>query len=520
MRQPPPTSEAVGPARADEVAPSLDPTRGATGPAASGGLAAARAEMTVVFHNVNGISLKDEEVVRAADSIGAHVVGISETQLYRERTLCTGVDGDSSYRWIFGLDAERAETGRASGGVAFLVSHRIAQSVSLARAERNQLWIRMKDKQRTVYVCVVYLPPSGASYAAQRRQTLEALADNAARYRSQGAAVIIGGDLNARTAANGDTVMNAEGKDLLAFVEANSLRIVNFDQERCHGLFTRERKYGEGFQRSTLDYALVDGAHYHLVQQLRICDDPDLRLGSDHKPLRLTVAWELNSVRSSSVFRRPRSATWNIDRCGEEEWNSFRDELGPRLEEWKAEHERLLASGCDAQSSVSGSAALLEVAITKAAAKSIGARFTYPQKRKPWIDATVLELIHRRDDLLALCNEETRNNGGTSAEASRLREEYQRQCRAVRNAIRSRKRQARSKQHKRLEQQQGRQMWQQLRSMIGRGSSSPEIIAREDGSLAHSHKDKLLTAREYFERLGRDTAPAGTFDDAFGAFVS
>jgi hypothetical protein len=169
---------------------------------------------------------------------------------------------------------------------------------------------------------------------------------------------------------------------------------------------------------------------------------------------------------------------------------------------------------------VSGSAALLEVAITKAAAKSIGARFTYPQKRKPWIDATVLELIHRRDDLLALCNEENRKNGGTSAEASRLREEYQRQCRAVRNAIRSRKRQARSKQHKRLEQQQGRQMWQQLRSMIGRGSSSPEIIAREDGSLAHSHKDKLLTAREYFERLGRDTAPAGTFDDAFGAFVS
>lgn len=63
-------------------------------------------------------------------------------------------------------------------------------------------------------------------------------------------------------------------------------------------------------------------------------------------------------------------------------------------------------------------------------------------------------------------------------------------------------------------------MWQQLRSMIGRGSSSPEVIAREDGSLAHTHEDKLLTARTYFERLGRDTAPAGTFDDAFGASVS
>jgi len=63
-------------------------------------------------------------------------------------------------------------------------------------------------------------------------------------------------------------------------------------------------------------------------------------------------------------------------------------------------------------------------------------------------------------------------------------------------------------------------MWQQLRSMIGHGSSSPEVIAREDGSIAHSHKDKLLAARAYFERLGRDTAAAGTFDDTFAACIS
>jgi hypothetical protein len=93
----------------------------------------ARARLTLAFQNVNGIAVKDEELVRSADSMGAKIIGVCETQLYSERTLCTGQDGKSRYRWMFGLDAERQADGRARGGVAFLIANSIAASVSLVK---------------------------------------------------------------------------------------------------------------------------------------------------------------------------------------------------------------------------------------------------------------------------------------------------------------------------------------------------------------------------------------------------
>jgi len=329
----------------------------------------------------------------------------------------------------------------------------------------------------------------------------------------------VGGDFNARTAANGDTTINVEGKELLRFAETNDLKIINFDQSLCNGQFSRERKFGTGVQRSTIDYILMDEDHAHQVQEMKICDEPHYRLGSDHKPLKLDVTWFTapNSPRNDpSRFRTP---TWNVDRCSPEDWENFKDELQKQLDVWRQQHAQLLESGRSDETICTNSTALLELAVKRAAAETIGARYVYPKKYKPWIDAAILSMIHQRDDLLALCKEEMRANGGSSEEALLYREKYQRQCRVVRNAIRSKKREVRARQHAKLEQATGKQVWRQLRSMLDRPRASLEVIRRPDNTLASTHEEKIIEVKSYFERLGKDLKPAGTFDDAFAAQI-
>jgi endonuclease/exonuclease/phosphatase family metal-dependent hydrolase len=477
--------------------------------------------LTLAFHNVNGIAVKDEELVRAADFLQTSIIGICETQLYRARSLCAELGGKTAYRWIFGLDAERLAEGRARGGVAFLVSNTVSRFVSLVKADRNQLWIKVHNREVTLYVCVVYLPPAGSGYAEERQDIVRDLLSNVTRFRARGAAVVIGGDFNARTGVNGDTVVNAEGRELLQLADSNSLEIINFDRRRCSGHFTRERKYGTDMQRSTIDYVMVDSSHSCLVKKLSILDEPKVRLGSDHKPLLV----DLNMKRPCPMpilgdNRTFRGLAWNVDRCSPEDWENYRSELQPRLEAWHKNHEVLLASGLDTQSVSDQSTARLELAIKEAAAAAVGARYVYPRKHKPWIDSAILSMIHHRDDLLALSNEEMRANGGTSQEAIRIREEYQRQCRAVRSAIRKKKRKVRSRQYDELQQKSGRQLWQQLRSMFdSRPLTSPEVINRPGGSPAVTHDEKMGEIRAHFERLGTDNAVAGKFDEEFAAQV-
>ena len=478
-----------------------------------------RTRLTITFHNVNGIALRDEEVVRAADAMAADIIGVGETLLRRARTLCTGSNGKSEYRWILGTDEEREGGGRARGGVAFLVSNKIGAAVTLAKTDRNQLWIRVKDKARSIFICSVYLPPAGSVHTQERQQTMRELSINARRFRNQGGAIIIGGDLNGRTGANGDPVTNAEGKELLQFSDDNGLRIINHDPKRSSGLFTWERKCGDELQRTTIDYALCSSSQYHLVKKLRIRDEPELRLGSDHKPLSLQLEWESARGTASIKPQATRTPCWNVDRATAEDWSTYREALTSRLKEWTAQDARLQKSGRTDQAIINHSTALFGLAIKKAAGESIGARYIYPRKYKPWIDEEVMTLIHQRDDFLALSQEEMRSNGGCTDQALLFREQYQQKCRMVRSTLRRKKRTHRSTLHRKVEQLQGKDLWKLLRSVFDRPSGFPEVIRRPEGTATGVHHEKMAEARRYFHQIGTDHHPYGTFNEGFAKAV-
>src|SRR6185436_2613331 len=97
-------------------------------------------------------------------------------------------------------------------------------------------------------------------------------------------------------------------------------------------------------------------------------------------------------------------------KAGPDEWEAYRESLIPRLQRWTKQDQQLRDSGTDQLAVTNHSTALLTLAIKQAAAETIGARYVYPKKFKPWIDKEVISLIHERDDLLALANQERWQN--------------------------------------------------------------------------------------------------------------
>ena len=89
----------------------------------------------------------------------------------------------------------------------------------------------------------------------------------------------------------------------------------------------------------------------------------------------------------------------------------------------------------------------------------------------------------------------------------------------MRACLRRKKRQHRSEQHRKVEGLQGKALWNQLRSMFDAPGGFPEVVRRPDGTTTAVHAEKVTEAKRYFERLGSDHRPPGTFDDAFARTV-
>jgi hypothetical protein len=101
--------------------------------------------------------------------------------------------------------------------------------------------------------------------------------------------VVIGGDLNVHTGANGDPVTDEGGRRVLRWARTNHLVLVNLKQQLCTGQFSREqpKAKAQAIEQSTVDYVLVSESVLPSVVNLAL--DSTGQFGSDHKPLVLTI---------------------------------------------------------------------------------------------------------------------------------------------------------------------------------------------------------------------------------------
>jgi exonuclease III len=248
--------------------------RGGGGKSVSAVLAALVHDIIIklCFWNARGISRKSRLFADFLREQNATVAAVSETKTFRQK-LDTG-----DYDLLIGSESVHTKRGKSNktvpvGGLAFFLRPGTSAAVVQSRAEC--VWMRMQN----VFIGNVYRNPA----TRDATQFFANLAADVARFRD----VIIGGDLNIRAAANGDSETDNNTAKLLSFCEDNRLHLVNL-LPCTTGNWTRvEIKPSlQVVERSTLDYVIVSDSLLPMVQSLAIVDR---QFGSDHKPLVLTL---------------------------------------------------------------------------------------------------------------------------------------------------------------------------------------------------------------------------------------
>jgi hypothetical protein len=133
-----------------------------------------------------------------------------------------------------------------------------------------------------------------------------------------GGHVVFGGDLNAHTAANGDTRVDKAGCMLEATLESVGLVMVNKLANVCKDKFSRVEVGLHTTTRSTIDYVACSHSLVKHLVSLRFGD----QMGSDHKPLVLTfegfssvrrvVARNRTMWRTENIVSPPQDWSWVI----------------------------------------------------------------------------------------------------------------------------------------------------------------------------------------------------------------
>lgn len=414
------------------LAPSTHPpTMTGGGPSSDVELAADSAQMTsgqmkLTWLNIRGARSKDELLVRKATEQQWPLVLLTETKLKREyEKLYCGENQE--YSWILGTGlgpSRDREPGK--GGVGALIHASIRGLVHKLEATREQLWLRLDDKRHTpVFIGVVYLP-SGSHTSARTECTriYEELAVRVQKYQSQGT-VLLGGDMNARIAANGDKVTNTAGLQMIRFCQRNGLMIANTelpardDQARCTGSFSRVELHSDGLQQSTVDYVLVSKISQANVTSLSLEESVSHRILSDHKPLVLNWKWQ--PARSSHQPAELPRVRWRVDDICADRKVKARMQAGMNtaMSSWCQEANEWISSkqygGISAESKVTSLLASWEYQLNRTLADTIGAK-QVQQRAQSWVKGgDLLQLIRERDQLRERCEQQAKARSVTRA---------------------------------------------------------------------------------------------------------
>jgi hypothetical protein len=206
------------------------------------------------------------------------------------------------------------------------------------------LWHRLETQGNLppIFVGVGYFPQDHG-----HKQGLEELTTVAKTLVKQGS-IIFGGDLNARTGSNGDTVTNARGVNLQNTLHTLGMELVNKLSTRCTDKFTRIEPYGLGLRKSTISYVACTRDIVDRVSKLAFHPD---QMGSDHKPLVLSINLavttgsrpSLRTVWSTdNIVSPPRDWSWvNACRSVFTDWISKTGHLTQALDALGAENSRI-----------------------------------------------------------------------------------------------------------------------------------------------------------------------------------
>ena len=246
--------------------------------------------------------------------------------------------------------------------------------------------LRIPTSPKPVYVCVTHVPL--VSVPVARQAAFTEIKNGIIKFRKLGV-VIIGGDLNARCAMNGDTTRLPCGTHLMDFCDENVLTMVNSLSAIVNGEFTRvqlaTRDGITSWDKTTIDYVLIDKTNASRALNLSFLEDNDL--DSDHKVVKFVV--QIGSTPSVSHKAAPLKKSYMIRGCSESKYAAFEDVCEPLMVDVCA---RARQSTVLSQAEIDAQAESLHQALSAAAQKHFGTKLV-GSNTKAWFDFEIKALF-------------------------------------------------------------------------------------------------------------------------------
>ena len=137
------------------------------------------------------------------------------------------------WKWFLGPEAlPKAGGSTPRMGLGFLVRSVRFPLASVVSKGKYTVWLHLPGEERDLFLCSAYIPV----YNRDKAPALKEIWEGYREYSKKGLAVM-GGDLNARCGANGDHVVNSEGRQLMKSCKDEAASIANLVPGRCTGEF-------------------------------------------------------------------------------------------------------------------------------------------------------------------------------------------------------------------------------------------------------------------------------------------
>lgn len=375
--------------------------------------------------NMNGGRRKQKwtEIAKVMQEEKIGIALLTETHLREDEYPFT----DNNLEWE-GINRMKGE--KAGGGLGVMYDK--GSHLKVLKRCKEHMWIKQETPLNSCTRGLVYMATQG-EISEWNQEIYRCLQKDLTEINTNEPVMIVG-DFNGHILEI-DQREDMNGKQLKTFVELNNLNIGNIS-EKCKGKVTWQRNT----QATTIDYIILNQNMDKIVSEIKIDDEGDLGIESDHNSIIITL--ENGSQYREEKERTPKRTIWNLE-----------DEIGLEA----------LANNLDLNEKIAGENKISYEAFTEVLEKTAketvrmkkvgGAR--NKRSKKKWWDKEVQMAITKRKEACKKYRK-IRKNGETPENILKVWNEYKEKKETAKSLV----------QRKRLENNKT------LENIIGRGKDS------------------------------------------------
>ena len=280
--------------------------------------------LKVSYWNANGLIYVDkrESIAEYLEQHDVDIMCVAETHLrmghHEDLSMFNG------YRVA---TVERGYGEKNGGGLLTIVKSNLKHQMwnpvdkEFPGTAKEKTWVLIHEGTKKIGVCFVYLAAqslNGDEFKEWNRKLYMCIQNDLMQLQGKGYECMLMGDFNGHVGNGQDgipgnhTHTNSNGKMLQDFIAVNNMSMLNADQSRTTGLFTRS---ANGFS-TILDYAIVMAGLDQDITEMDIDETGEKLAGSDHALIEVKIQYErnlnLNEVRlNENKINIPKDTDFN-----------------------------------------------------------------------------------------------------------------------------------------------------------------------------------------------------------------